>query len=180
VKFPPCHRKRKLSEPRRRKCTVAKLLLLKALSLSQSEKLFWDILDSHVACTWPKSSTISYKNLPNDLFVNENSQQEWLQQGLDFLWRSRKKWSACGGKKKFLHVHYFWAVLKDKELTRTPINDCVYKNSAFLICFSKLSYECSLLFKFTFFSFQWWNKVVTGAVSMIKSHPFEIIFKWDV
>jgi len=43
------------------KCTVAKLLLPKALSLSQAVKLFWDILDSHVACTWPKSSIVSDK-----------------------------------------------------------------------------------------------------------------------
>ena len=25
--------------------------------------------------------------------------------------RSRKKLPACGRKKKFLHMHYFWAVL---------------------------------------------------------------------
>ena len=53
--------------------------------MSQSVKLFWDTLDSDVTYQVTKIFPLSVINLQNDLFANEKSLQEWLQQDLDIL-----------------------------------------------------------------------------------------------
>ena len=55
-------------------------------------------------------------------------------------------------------VGYLFCKKARKSITANTLQVCIRRWFSFEFRFSKLSYECSLLFKFTFFGFQWWNK----------------------
>ena len=131
--------------------------------------LFWrPEFASDCQSDWCYWLVLCYLSLLCNLYANLSRSVQWHATELNWrecVWvvvKSKSQRSIqfenVSGTVRSKKLGFLFYKKARKNITANTLQVCIRRWFSFEFRFSKLSYECSLRFKFTFFGFKWWNK----------------------